>query len=707
MKAPLTRELCERLRSETLYRTFTLDRAAANEEDRTMPASVSSETPVQRWFGSEVLSHEEGAVDLSRAIDGSLPMFYNHDTDVLIGMARDFNIDGAVLRSTLQFAKSTRAPEVYDQVREGMPLGISIGYRVNEWVERADSDEVRVTSWTLHEVSVVGVPADPTVGINRSIEETSMTDEEKKKLAEQQRSLADRAPANIRLVHDQARLAGVEEERARIAEIRSLFLQPNFQGPEYQELERLAIDGGLSAEETRNEILNLAGSNVSPVAAQPRQLYTTPVFTGPSERFAPQRPLPQRQFVQPQMPAFQPQGRAVVSGGFAPQPFQQMPSVFAGRDTMEGFYEGASRAIELRAGLLKTNELRTQARNGNEFVGMTLAEMAADCLRRAGYDLRGFDKTAIVGMALTMAPSFVRGSTISHGTGDFANVLLDAANKSLLAGWTENDETYGLWTRSMNISDFKTNNLVNLSNFGDLDVVPEFGEYKYGTFSDLKETITLRTYGKLFNISRQAIINDDLSVFTTVPSKMGRAAARMVGDEAYAVLTANPTLNQDSLAVFHATHGNYVSSGGSAPSVTSLDAMFTAMATRTDPSGATLNIRPRNLIVPVALENTARTLVAAQYDPAGTAGTLKPNTMQGRLQVVADARLDAFNAAGWFGAADPSQVGTVVVGFLDGRTEPYLEQKEAFSQDGIAMKVRLDCRAVPEDFRGLYYNDGA
>ena len=91
-----------------------------------------------------------------------------------------------------------------------------------------------------------------------------------------------------------------------------------------------------------------------------------------------------------------------------------------------------------------------------------------------------------------------------------------------------------------------------MSTFGDLDVVYENGEYKYGSFSDLKETLTLLTYGKLFNISRQALINDDLNAFTRIPMSMGRAANRKVGDLAYGVLTANAALNQDSTELFHA-----------------------------------------------------------------------------------------------------------------------------------------------------------
>jgi phage major head subunit gpT-like protein len=224
--------------------------------------------------------------------------------------------------------------------------------------------------------------------------------------------------------------------------------------------------------------------------------------------------------------------------------------------------------------------------------------------------------------------------------------------------------------------------------------------------SDLKETIQLATYGKLFGITRQALANDDLNALGAVPRAMGMAANRKVGDVVYAVLTTGTTATmlQDSTALFEASsHKNYVTAGG-APSVSTLDAMRTAMATQTDPQGKTIGLRARHLIVPIALQTTAETLVAATYDPAGTAGTLKPNPFQNAYTVTADHRLDAFNPAGWFAAAGTNQV---VVGFLNGQQTPYMESKDGWSIDGIEYKVRIDCAATAEDFRGLYYNDGA
>lgn len=527
---------------------------------------------------------------------------------------------------------------------------------------------------------MVTVPADVSVGPNRSLEkeDPAMADNQPTGAPAPAPAIepALASAAHVRAVRADGEALGIQRERARVAQIRELFTLPGFHGPEFQAFERDAIESDMGVEQVREQLLIMVGSGVQPAVTVPAYQRQTPapMFAGPSAAY---------------------------------QPPAAMPRVQAGRDQMDGFRDAAIASISVRANLIKDREEQRKALDGNECNGLSMVELARECLRRSNIDTRGMSPVQIVGLAFTAQPSFVRSGAPSHGVSDFANILLDAANKSLMGGWTENPETFSVWTRSMNLSDFKINNLINRSNFGDLDVVPEQADYKYGTFSDVKETIQLRTYGKLFSISRQAIINDDLGAITEIPMLMGRAAARMVGDEAYGVLTTNAALNQDSLALFHATHGNYVSSGGSAPSVTSLDAGFTAMATRTDPGGATLNVRPRYLITPVALEATARTLAAATYDPAGTAGTLKPNPYSGRFDVVSDARLDGFNAAGWFLAADPNLQPTVVVGYLNGQQTPYLEQKDAWSQDGVSFKVRMDCRAAAADFRGLYYNDGA
>src|SRR5699024_8480473 len=118
------------------------------------------------------------------------------------------------------------------------------------------------------------------------------------------------------------------------------------------------------------------------------------------------------------------------------------------------------------------------------------------------------------------------------------------------------------------LPDFKQAKRVGLDAFPALAEVKEDAEYTYATVGDFAEPVVLATYGKMFKITRQAIVNDDMDAFTRIPMKMGRAARRTVGNLVYAILTGNPSMS-DSTTLFHANHGNLAGSGG-APSVSTL-----------------------------------------------------------------------------------------------------------------------------------------
>ena len=222
------------------------------------------------------------------------------------------------------------------------------------------------------------------------------------------------------------------------------------------------------------------------------------------------------------------------------------------------------------------------------------------------------------------------------------------------------------------------------------------------------ETVQLATYGKLFSITRQAIINDDLSAFTRIPMNMARAAKRTVGNLVYAILTGNPTM-ADGIALFHASsHGaNLGSGGGSVLAVAGLSAGRVIMMKQTGANSEALNIQPSYLIVPVALMDTARVTVGSEFDPDTANKIQRRNPVAGMCEVVAEARLDAASATAWYLAADPNMFDTIEVQYLDGNDAPYLEQKDGWNVDGVEMKVRIDAGVKALDYRTLYKSAGA
>ncbi len=355
--------------------------------------------------------------------------------------------------------------------------------------------------------------------------------------------------------------------------------------------------------------------------------------------------------------------------------------IHAGNGNFTG--DGIRQALMARAGY-------EDRQSDNVYNGMTLREYARMSLTERGVGIAAFNPMQMVGLAMT------------HSTSDFGNILLDVANKSLLQGWEEADETFEEWTKKGQLSDFKTAHRVGLGGFPSLRKVREGAEYKYVTTSDRGETIALATYGEIFSITRQAIINDDLNQMTDIPLKMGRAAKATIGDLVYTVLTANPKLS-DGKNLFSTDHKNLASGG---VDVSSLDAARQLMRTQKDVgSNRPLNIRPAFMLVPTALETAAnQTIKSASVKGADVnAGIINP--IQNFATVIAEPRLDDNSAKAWYLAAAQG-MDTIEVAYLNGVDLPYIDQQEGFNSDGIATKVRIDAGVAALDYRGLVKSSG-
>lgn len=129
--------------------------------------AAASETPVRRWWGTEILSHEPGAVRMDRLTGGAAPLLFNHNWDDPVGMIDGARLEGGRLLVDAHFFDTARAREVAAMVEGGM-RNVSIGYELNEVVEDAKANTYTATDWTVYEVSFATVPADPSVGLGRS-----------------------------------------------------------------------------------------------------------------------------------------------------------------------------------------------------------------------------------------------------------------------------------------------------------------------------------------------------------------------------------------------------------------------------------------------------------------------------------------------------------------------------------------------------------
>lgn len=237
-------------------------------EDRTLGLSFSSEYPVERWFGNEILSHDRNAADLSRLNDGA-PLLFNHDMNEIIGVVERANVDPTARRgvATVRFADTARAREVMGMVNDKIIRNVSFGYRIHEMQDEGQ-DTYRATKWQPYEISLVTVPADPSIGVGRAATEEStdvIVHRNSKPGAAapippevemtQATNAADNA-VNIETLRSEA----AQAERARIATINAL-------GQKFSnaDLARALIDGGRSIDEARAAFLDKIADAQKPV----------------------------------------------------------------------------------------------------------------------------------------------------------------------------------------------------------------------------------------------------------------------------------------------------------------------------------------------------------------------------------------------------------------------------------------------------------
>ena len=357
----------------------------------------------------------------------------------------------------------------------------------------------------------------------------------------------------------------------------------------------------------------------------------------------------------------------------------------------QSFINDARDALLIRGGI-GIKDVTTGARDMAKY---SIVNIAEQYLKLNGTNTMGFSNDQIIAQAYNIRAS--------HSASDFPNLLENVASKAMRMAYMEEPASHKIWTGETEVRDFKQNSLAQISEAPDLELLPENGEYKHGTIGDSAEKFSILTYGKMFKISRQALINDDLNAFTRLPQAFGQSASRKEADLVYQVLTSNPALS-DGVTLFHADHSNIVAVSG-ALSLTILGQARALMRKQKGPAGLQpLNVVPRFLIVPAALETVAEQLIASLVDPTKSNDT--PNLEFIRnLTLVVDSRLDEDSETKCYLAASPGQIDTITRAYLMGEGRPHIETQQGWEVDGTALKCRMDFAAVPVDFRGLVQVD--
>jgi len=251
------------IKTGLLRRSFDLDRSAIDEERRTVNLSFSSESPVERFFGMEILDHAPESVDLSRLQNGG-PLLMDHNPGDQIGVIEKVGLDGRRGKAVVRFGRSARAEEIFQDVKDGIRRLVSVGYRVDKMVtDKVEKgvETLRATAWTPMEISLVSVPADPSVGIGRASENQFETIIESTRMDTpvvippgQPQPAAPQAlmPG---VVYESERNEGMIRERNRIAEINAIGDNLRGKVPNILELVGEAVRKGWTVEQFRTEVI--------------------------------------------------------------------------------------------------------------------------------------------------------------------------------------------------------------------------------------------------------------------------------------------------------------------------------------------------------------------------------------------------------------------------------------------------------------------
>ncbi|MCC4254146.1 Mu-like prophage major head subunit gpT family protein [Sphingobium naphthae] len=326
-----------------------------------------------------------------------------------------------------------------------------------------------------------------------------------------------------------------------------------------------------------------------------------------------------------------------------------------------------------------------------EYAGASMIDMARGLLEARGERVRWLRPAGVLD-ALSRA---------GHVTaGDFAHILDTAGRRYLLDAYGAYNSPLRLIARKRDFVDFRTRYGVQAEGPAYLMAVAENAEFKRVMLKEAANGVKLGTYGGIFGITRQALVNDDLGVFSQMATFWARAQAGTEAAFFTGLIAGNGVvLEEDNKTLYHADHGNVAASGGPI-TVANLGAARASLRTIKNRDGETnANVTPKYLVVGPAKETQAEQVLAE----ISASQPSEVNPFSGKLELVVDANQTGNS---WRLFADPGIFPVLEYGNLEGQDGLYTETRIGFDVDGVEMKARTDIGAGAIDYRGTYLNPG-
>jgi hypothetical protein len=711
-----------------ILRALTVRSESADVQNRSVKVAIATETPVERYD-----EESEEVIDEILTMDGlvfrndrrQLPIVDSHDRSTVrnvLGSVRNIRVENNELVGDAFFAHDQESQAAYQKLLDGHLTDFSVTALPMETQRVRRGDVVRfrdgsiagptdlVTKWMPTDASLVATGADANSTVRRSYQvpkkesKKMMTEEIKNKL------VGRGMPAEITEI-EQAIEWMLGQDEAPEVEIESE------ESPVVEELKSEATGEEIKQEEMPvEEVKNAVARALETDKKRRKEIVALCKKASLTRAFADS--LCERDITLAQARS-EVLSKMITRQG---QPQSGGERITVTSNGQDRFASAIGDALIMRAQRATGSKVfdpfagRKPSAGHEDFVSMGLKRMAEEILRRGGISTNRMTDKDIAMVALGHESTIrrlriERTGEAYYSTGMLPNLMLDAANKSLLAGYEESPVTWDMWARKApSVPDFKNVNRIRFSESQDLEMVPENHDYPESKPQDDKESYHVDKFGRVFSVTWETVVNDDLDAISRIPQMHGSAARRTVNKRVYQVLTANAAMS-DGVALFNSAHGNQ-SGSSAAPNATTLNAAYLAMMTQTGKTGVVINVQPQFLIVPAALSATASVLLTSTSDPAvgGSAvGNANVNNLYGpngdrRLKLIVEPQLDLASTANWYVAASSGQVDTVEVAFLDGEESPILENEWDFDKDVYKYKIRQTFGVKAIDWRGLYRN---
>lgn len=359
------------------------------------------------------------------------------------------------------------------------------------------------------------------------------------------------------------------------------------------------------------------------------------------------------------------------------------------RDTTIRRWEGALTARFLG---------QAPAEESREFAGMGLLSMARQLAGHAG--VRGVHRMSADDLAEWVLSR-------QQGSGDFPLVLGNSMNKSVQGLFGAYPNTWGAWTRETDVADFKTITAASIGQFPEVAEIAEGAPYTMGSIAEEGQTFAVKERGRLAQLTRVALVNDDMRALQNVLSNAALAGYTNLRRIVFGILTANGVWpSGGSTALFHVDRGNIGTAGNlDAAKYSELRAL---LAKQTSPAAVGEAAAPLPPPVSVVLlvgpdeEDTAMELLGNRIVPTAT-GAVIPDGYRANTSLVMEPFLDTGNDPYYLCRSD---IRGVEIAYLQGRRAPQVTSAEDIRYSGMTFRVVFDFGAAAVQPRVMAANLG-